>query len=456
MTDRIHRRAFIDQSKRAGLGLAAGLTLLGDPRSVRAAPAADKIIMGIVGCRNRGPGLVDGFLDRGDCEFAYLADINVKQHSYAEKFAERQGGRRPKCVQDFRRLLEDKTVDAVVLALPPHWHSLAAIWSCQAEKDIYVEKPPSHNCWEGRQFCKAARKYGRVVQVGTQNRSAPYNISAKKYIDEGGLGEIHLCRVFQLGNWDRSVEIGPDSDPPDGFNWDMWNGPAPARAYNTDVLALKYRLWDYGAGLVVADGIHQLDLARWLCGVDYPKSVYSTGGRFHTTGDAQTPDTQTVVWEFDKMLMQMEYTGFSPYILKTPGDIRASDTFPYWLQNATRIEIYGSKAMMIMGRHGGGWQVFVRPENQKPVVEEQMFGRHPDPHHKEDFVQAIRTRRRANADIEEGHRSVLLSHYGTISYRLGGRKLRIDRKTEQILDDAEAMKLFKRSGREPWVIPEEV
>jgi hypothetical protein len=152
----------------------------------------------------------------------------------------------------------------------------------------------------------------------------------------------------------------------------------------------------------------------------------------------------------------MEYTGFTPYMLKTAGDIRASDTFPYWPQNATRIEIYGSEAMMLMGRHGGGWQVFIRPKDRKPVVQEQMFGRHPDPEHKEDFVQAIRTRRRANADIEEGHRSVLLSHYGTISYRLGGRKLRIDRQTEQILDDADAMRLFKRSGREPWVIPEKV
>jgi len=456
MTDRIHRRAFLDSSKRASLGLAAGVTILGDPRSVRAAPAAEKIVMGIVGCRGRGPGLVNGFLDRGDCEFAYIADVNAKQFSFADAFAKRQGDRRPKCVQDFRRVLEDKTVDAVVLALPPHWHSLAGIWSCQAGKDVYVEKPPSHNCWEGQRFVEAARKYERVVQVGTQNRSAPYNMAAKKYIDEGGLDEIHLCRVFQLGNWDRAIEIGPDSDPPPDLNWDMWNGPAPARAFNRDVLRLKYRLWDYGAGLIVADGIHQLDLARWLCGVDCPKNVYSNGGQFHAGGDAQTADTQTVVWKFDKMLMQMEYTGFTPYTPKTPGDIRASDVFPYWPQNSTRIEIYGSKAMMIMGRHGGGWQVFARPQDRLPVVQDQMFGRHPDPEHKEDFVEAIRTRRRANADIQEGHRSALMSHYGTISYRLGGRELTIDRETELIVDDAEAMKLFKRSGREPWVIPEKV
>ncbi len=456
MADRIRRREFLNQSKRAGLGLAAGVTILADPKSARAAPAADKIVLAIVGCRGRGPGLVHGFLDRGDCEFAYLADVNTQRFPQADDFAKRQGGRRPQCVQDFRQALDDKEVDAMVLALPPHWHALASIWSCQAGKDVYVEKPPSHNCWEGRKIVEAARKYDRVVQVGVQNRSAPYNMAAKKYIEDGKLGEIHLCRVYQLGNWDRSIEIGPDSDPPPGLDWDMWNGPAPARAYNPDVLRLKYRLWDYGAGLIVADGIHQLDLARWLCGVDYPISVYSNGGQFHSGGDAQTADTQTVVWEFDKMLMQMEYTGFTPYMLKTPGDVRASDVFPYWPQNATRIEIYGSEAMMMMGRHGGGWQIFIRPKDRKSVVKDHMFGRHPDVDHKEDFIQAIRTRRRPNADIEKGHRSALLSHYGTISYRLGGRKLMIDRKTEQVLDDPEAMKLFKRSGREPWVIPDEV
>ncbi len=455
MTSRIHRREFLERSKRTSLGLGAGLTLLASAKSVRAAPANEKIILAIVGCRGRGPGLVQGFLERGDCEFAYLADVYTRRFSYAEKIAEQQGGREPKCVQDFRVALDDKSVDATVLALPPHWHALATIWSCQAEKDVYVEKPPTHNCWEGRKMVEAARKYKRVVQVGVQNRSAPYNFAAKKFIEEGGLGEIHLCCVYQQRSWSRSFELGPDGDPPEGLDWDMWNGPAPARPFNATLFGRKTEFWDYGGGDIVGDGIHQLDLARWLCGVDYPKSVCSSGGRFASTGAGEVPDTQEVVYDFDTMLMTMQGTGFTPYMLKTPGEIRQSDLFPYWPQNSTRIEIFGTEALMLMGRHGGGWQVFIRPKDRKPAVKAEMYGRHPDPEHKENFIRCIRTRQLPNADIEQGHRSVLLSHLGHISYRVG-RKLLIDRATEKIVDDPDAMKLYKRQGRKPWLIPEEV
>ncbi|MFH1919509.1 MAG: Gfo/Idh/MocA family oxidoreductase [Planctomycetota bacterium] len=455
MPSRIQRREFLIRSKSSLLGLGAGLTILVNPKSVRAAPANEKVILAIVGCRGRGPMLVNGFLDRGDCEFAYLADVHTQRFTHADAIAERQGGRKPKCVQDFRAVLDDKSLDAAVLALPPHWHALATIWCCQAEKDVYVEKPPSHNCWEGRKMVEAARKHQRVVQVGTQNRSAPYNFAAKKFIEEGKLGDIHLCRVYQQRALNSSFQMGPDADPPDGLDWDMWNGPAPARKFNPTLFSRKNEFWDYGGGDIVGDGIHQLDLARWLCGVDYPKSVYSTGGRFAGAGASEIPDTQTVVYEFDKMLMTMGSTGFTPYMLKTPGEIRENDLFPYWPQNSTRIEIFGTEAMMLMGRHGGGWQVFTRPKDRKPVVKDQRYGRHPDPEHKENFVECIRTRKLPNADVEQGHQSALLSHLGSISYRVG-RKLTFDRATEQIVDDPEAMKLYKRRGREPWIIPEEV
>jgi predicted dehydrogenase len=453
MASRMNRRQFFDRSKKTGLG--AGLTVLAGAGSVRAAPANEKIILAIVGCRGRGPGLVQGFLERGDCEFAYLADVDTRRFSHAEKIAEQQGGRKPKCVQDFRVLLDDGSVDATVLATPPHWHALATIWSCQAGKDVYVEKPPTHNCWEGRKMVEAARKYKRVVQVGTQNRSAPYNFAARRFIEEGGLGEIHLCCVYQQRSWSRTFELGPDTDPPKSLDWDMWNGPAPARPFNPTLFGRKTEFWDYGGGDIVGDGIHQLDLARWLCGVDYPKSVVSSGGRFASSGAGQVPDTQEVVYEFDTMLMTMQGSGFTPYILKTAGEIRQGNLFPYWPQSSTRIEIYGTEAMMLMGRHGGGWQVFVAPKDRQAVVKAQMYGRHPDPDHKENFIRSMRSRGLPSADVEEGHRSALLSHLGHISYRVG-RKLFIDRTTHEIVDDPEAMKLYKRQGRKPWWIPDEV
>ncbi len=451
----VNRREFLDRSKRTSLGLAAGVTLLSDARSARAYAANEKISLASVGVRGRGNSLAHGFLDRGDCEINYICDVDRGMFdSRGKQFAERQGGKLPKCVQDMREALDDKTVDAIVVATPDHWHALAAIWGCQANKDVYVEKPPSHNCWEGRQIVKAARKYKRIVQVGTQNRSAPYNIAAKKYIDDGQLGTIHMCRVYnQKGGGNAGP--APDGQPPAGLDWDMWNGPAPEAPYNTRLHHNWHAWWRYSSGDMANDGVHQLDLARWLCGVEYPKSVCCSGDRYATEGIDETPDSQVAVYDFDNMVMTFELTLYTPYMLKTDGGVRSSDMIPYWPQNATRIEIYGTKGMMIVGRHGGGWQVFDRPKDRKPVVKEEVPGRFPDPEHKENFIQCIRSRELPNADIEHGQRSALLVHYATACLR-SGDKVAIDPDTEQMLGSDAAQALFKRTYRRPWVIPDDV
>ena len=457
MATTINRRKFLDCSKKTTLGLAAGVTILSDATSVRAAPANDKIILAMVGVRGRGNHLANGFLDRDDCQIGYICDVESALFEPRSKaYAQRQGGRTPECVQDFRTALDDKSVDAIVVATPDHWHAPVAVWGCQAEKDVYVEKPPTHNCWEGQKLVEAERKYRRIVQVGTQNRSAPYNMEAKKYIDEGKLGKIHLCRVFNMKS-QGNFTLAEDQDTPAGFDWDMWNGPAPQRRYNPSIRNGKWHhLWDYSGGDAANDGIHQLDLARWLVGVEVPKAVHSTGGRFDSQGSAETPDTQIATYDFDNLVMTFELTLYTPYMLKTDGELRASDMIPYWPQNATRIEIYGTEGVMTVGRHGGGWQVHVRPKNRQPVVRDQMYGRFPDPDHKENFIQCIRSRRRPNAHALVGHRSALLVHYANISYRLGGQNLLIDPATDHIVDNPQAMTLFKRTYRHPWVIPEEV
>lgn len=453
----INRRRFLDRSGKTALGFAAGATILADPRSARATPANDRLALAMVGVGGgRGHSLALGFLERGDCEISYVCDVNRALHEpRAEAYAARQAGKRPQCLQDFRELLADAAVDAVVIATPPHWHALATILCCRAGKDVYCEKPQSHNGWEGRRAVEAARKHQRIVQIGTQNRSAPYNLAAKQYLEEGRLGRVHLCRVIEQC-YESDFQWGPDSDPPDTLDWDMWNGPAPERKYNKAIHTQWRQLWDYAGGQMAYQGIHQLDLARWLCGVDYPSGVYCSGGRFNTQGAAETPDTQLAVFEFPQLRLCYEQTVYTSYMLRSDDGIRNGDLFPYWPQNATRIELYGDKGVMFVGRMGGGWQVFVRPKNREPVVKDQMYGRYPDPYHKENFVQSVRSRTRPNADIEEGHRSMLLVHYANISCRLGGRKLRIDPKTEQILDDPEAMKLLKREYRKPWVIEEAV
>jgi predicted dehydrogenase len=450
----LSRRRFLDRSKTAALGIAAGITILSDPRSVWAAPANERIILAQIGCGGRGSMLAADFLRRSDCRCAYVCDCNLPN---AKQLAKNLGGAKPPvAVQDFRKALADKSVDAVVIATPDHWHAPATVWACKAEKDVYVEKPATHSCWEGQKMVEAARKYKRVVQVGTQNRSAAHNMEARKYIADGRLGTIHFCRIFNQKEWPNFPQEN-DRDPPAGLDWDMWNGPAPESRYNPTSHANWHHLWRYSGGDIANDASHQIDLARWLLGVKHPKSAYSTGGRFYSPGAAETPDTQIAAYDFDGLLVTFELTLYTPYMLKISPQIRESLTeFPYWPQCATRIEIYGSKGVMYVGRHGGGWQVFDRPVREKPVVTAQGNGKFPDPEHKENFVQCIRSRNRPNADIEEGHLSALWTHYANISYRLGGQKLTVDPQTEQFVGNDDANALFKRQYRKPWVIDEKV
>jgi predicted dehydrogenase len=452
---KIHRRDFLAKTGNIGIGAAVGLTILKDSGSARGAPANDKITLGLIGAGGRGSNLAMDFVARPDCQFAAIADCDVNRAtSLSDAIAQKQGSK-PQGLQDYRKVLDDKSVDAVIVATPDHWHALAAIRACQAGKDVYVEKPPTHNCWEGQKMIEAARKYKRIMQVGTQNRSAPYCIAARKYIADGKLGKVHFCRIFNQKDW-PNFPMEADGEPPAGFDWDCWNGPAPQAKFSPTYRNNWHHFWRYSSGDIINDGIHQMDLARYVLGVDYPKTVYSTGQRFEP-GAAETPDTQVAVYQFDDMVVTFELTLYTPYMLKISPIIRmATDKFPYWPQCATRIEIYGSEGLMMLGRHGGGWQVFTRPTLSEGVVKDQLKGLFPDPEHKENFCQCIRSRQAPNADIQEGHRSVLMAHYANISYRLGGQKLAIDRKTEQVVDNPEAMKFFKREYRKPYEIEENV
>jgi predicted dehydrogenase len=234
----------------------------------------------------------------------------------------------------------------------------------------------------------------------------------------------------------------------------MWNGPAPEAGYNFNYWEHWNHFWRYSGGDSINDSIHQYDLARWLCGVDYPKSVYSVGGRWAEEGVFETPDTQTATYEFERLVMLFEMTLYTPYMLLADQELRDSDIFPHWPQQASRIEIYGTKGLLLVGRHGIGWQHFGRPQSRQPVVVAQEYGRWSDEEHRTDFVDAIRNRRKPNATIHEGHKSTLLPQYANISYRLGGQKLLIDPETETFTNSPEGNGLLKREYRKPWVLEE--
>ena len=457
----MNRRDFVKHSFKSSLAIGAGVTLLQSSASVYGNPANDKINLGFVGMGGRGRALTDWFLKRpeNDINFLYFCDAQQAKAELAAKMVVNSPLKQePKIVSDIRNVLDDPKVDAIVCATPDHWHALGAIWACQAGKDVLTEKPASHSAWEGQKMVDAARKYKRIVQHGTQCRSASYAMAAKKYIEDGKLGKIHLCRVFSQKEEGGNFKLDPTVEPPKGVDWNRWLGPASTRPFSPSYLIANrwHHLWDFSSGDMIVDGIHQLDLARWVLGLDLPKTVYSNGGRFHEDGDAQTPDTQITTYEYDNLMMTFEMTLYTPYMLKSDPEVRNNDLFPLWQQNATRIEIYGSEGMMMLGRHGGGWVVFVRTQNRQPVVKNSMYGRYPDPEHIDNFVTCIRSRELPNADIEYGHRSTLLAHYATISYRLGGEKLTINRADGTIMDNPATQKYFKREYRKPFEVPEEV
>lgn len=454
--DEIDRRRFLHDTTATGLALAAGAATVAMPRPARAVSANDKVNLAVVGLRGRGSALAPNFASRKDCVVSTLCDCDTRQFADRSKAVEAAQGRAPKTEQDIRRVLDDKSIDAIVVATPDHWHALATVWGCQAGKDVYVEKPVSHSPWEGRKMVEAARKYNRIVQVGTQNRSAAYNMRAKEYIDSGKLGQIHMVRVYNQKEWGNVAPVA-DGQAPEGFDYNLWTGPAPEAAYNANYHNGWNHFWRFSGGDIINDGVHQMDLARWMIGHDYPSSVYCVGGRYATQGAFETPDTQMALYEFPNLVLSFELTLYTPYMIKSDMDLRNSkDMFPYWPQNAERIEIYGSQGLMYLGRHGCGWQVFERPHQRKPVMVAQEKGPFPDPEHQQNFIDCIKSRQKPNADIEEGHRSTLLCQLANISYRLGGQKLQFDRETERCTNSEAANALMKREYRKPFEIPEQV
>jgi predicted dehydrogenase len=440
----VNRRVFGKVA--AGAGISVALSPL-----ARVSGANDRIRIGVIGIRGRGGQLCSWFAGRKDVELAYLCDVDSRLFADRTKEVTEISGRKPECVQDMRRILDDTEVDAVVIATPDHWHALATVWACQAGKDVYLEKPTCHSIWEGQKTIEAARKYDRVVQVGTQSRSGDYCREAIEYLRSGALGEIHFVRVLN-SKVRGTIGFTPEGPVPEGVDYDMWLGPAPMRPFSENHFHYSWHwFWAYSGGDIINDGVHQIDLARWLAGVTLPESVSSTGGIYFFKDEQETPDTHVVNWDFPGLTMVFEQTLWTPYQKKTPIAFRDLDDLPNWRFSGTRIEIYGSREMMFLSRHGGGWQTF--GEDGNPVRTQP--GRFTNLEHIANFLDCMRSRKRPAADIEEGHLSTLLCHYGNLAYRCG-RKLKIDSRTQGFVDDAEANVLIKRTYRAPWTVPEVV
>ena len=435
---------------------AAAAAAANSANSARPQSAADKVVLALIGAGGRGNDLAQKFQRVENVEFKYVCEVNDENGGKTIDHLESVTGRRPQRVLDMRRTFDDKDVDGVVITTPEHWHALAAIWACQAGKDSYVEKCISLTIWEGRKMIEAARKYKRVMQCGTQNRSAPYTASAKEYIDSGKLGKVLQVKVFNLlpptGDW-APLEPIPDSAPPAGLDWDAFLGPAPDAPYNPNRIAHWEAYWDYGGGPLSSDASHQLDQVRMVLGDPrHPRSVYAVGGRFAADDGREAPDTQAVTYDYGDFVMTCESGTFSPYLGKFPNEVRYGTTWPTWNHHSTRVEIYGTKQMMFLGRHGAGWQAV---EKDGKVVAEDK-GHHPDKWHQPNFIDSIRTRKTPNSDIEQGHYSSTAIHLGNLAYRAGNQHLVFDGETERFVDNDWANGKLKPAYRKRYRVPDEV
>ncbi len=439
--ERMDRRKFLINSAGATAGLMA-------PAVVTKAfgKANDRIRVAVVGIRGRGENHIQGFAALPDVELAALCDVDESVLARRTKELEARNIK-PATYTDIRKLLEDKTIDAVSYATPNHWHALGAIWACQAGKDVYVEKPGSHNVWEGRKAVEAARKYNRIVQHGTQSRSNASLQEAVQKLREGLIGDVYMARALCF-KWRDTIGRKADEPAPAGVHYDLWLGPAPKRPFNPNRFHYNWHWnWDYGNGDIGNQGIHQMDIARWGLGVKLPTKVQSMGGHFMFDDDQETPNTQVATMEFHdtgkKTFLVFEVRHWISNHEAGIGEGRRGDS------NTIGNLFYGSKGYMVVGE--GSYRTFLGRE-QTPGPSSKEGG-----NHFQNFIKAVRSRKQEelNADIQEGHLSCVLVHLANISYRTG-RAIDFDPATEKIVGDAEAGKLLTRRYRAPFVVPEKV
>jgi predicted dehydrogenase len=396
-----------------------------------AARPGEKIRLAVLGVHGRGLGLMRGFASFDDVEIAYVCDPDSNVAGKALKSLPARHKRVPRVVQDLRKVNDDPDVDAVVVATPDHWHALATVWACQAKKHVYVEKPISHNLVEGRRMVQAARKYERVVQVGTQRRSASHLMKAHEFVRAGKLGKVPFARAWIAGNR-KTIGKKKDGPVPEGVDYDLWLGPAPRRPFNPNRFHYNWHWnWDYGTGELGNNGIHMLDLIRWLLDLDAPTRVCSGGGKLFYDDDQVTPDTQVATFDFARTTVVWEHR--------------------IWARTGLRnqsfgVELVGEKGTLVVDDRG--WRV------EGGVEAGEKAGETEKPHLR-NFLDRVRDGKKPHADIEEGHKTTRLCHLGNIAYRLG-RTLKFDATAETIPGDAEANKLLGRTYRKPFVLPERV
>lgn len=427
---RLNRREFLQAS-----ATGAVVTTAFTPAKASSLPSFNGTVrVGVIGFNGRGRDHINGFTKLANVEVAALCDVDeaVLNRGVTQLTKD---GKKPKAYTDMRRLFEDKDIDVVSIATPNHWHSLAAIWAIQAGKDVYVEKPCSHNVWEGRQLVNAARKYNRIVQHGTQSRSTLAMAEAMQKLGEGVIGKVYMARALCY-KWRPTIGRKPAEAPPAGLHYDLWLGPGPKRPYSKNLVHYNWHWnWDFGNGDIGNQGVHQMDIARWGLNVGLPRRIQSMGDHFLFDDDQQTPNTQIATFYYpeEKKMLVFEVRGL---ITNAEEEVSVGNIF------------YGSDGIMVIGSNYNGYKV--------------LLGRKLEPGPKGtgggdnylNFIEAVRSRKREtlNAEIEEGHLSSALCHLANVAYRTR-RALEFDPKAEKFIGDDDTDALLTRNYSKGFEVP---
>jgi predicted dehydrogenase len=420
--------------------------------------ANDRVVIGLIGCGGRGLDVARLMRRVPGAEYGAVCDVYAPN---AER-AKQQLTTGAPVFGDFRKLLERKEIDAVHIATPDHWHAIPTILACEAGKDVYVEKPLAHNVREGRAMVAAARKHNRIVQTGTQHRSAPHYREVERIVKSGELGEVRFVRVWNYSNLTPDG-IGRPSDeaPPEDLDWDFYLGPAPKVPFNRARFLSTFRwFWDYAGGTLTDYGTHRFDTVQQVMGVEAPRAVSASGGRFSLKDAGEMPDVMQVTYEYDGFILSYEASNLNAHGLggRTPEmgyyQTRDKDDRPHG------EAYYGTNGALFADRIG--FEIYPEPtknaltarQRSKPVESYRMEAKRYQSKdatdlHTANFIECVRSRKTPNADIEIGHRSTTVPHIGNIAYKTK-RKLVWDATKEDFVNDAAASKLLGRKARKPW------
>lgn len=420
--------------------------------SMRVLGANDRVRVGFIGVGNRGDQVLDAFLKNKDAQVVAVCDVN---DPYLEPAARKAGGAAK--LKDYRKMLEMKDLDAVAIVTPDHWHALQFIHSCEARKDVYVEKPLSLVVSEGRKMVEAARKYKRVVQVGIQRRSSAFCKEACDLVRSGAIGKVTVAKSYHvLNEFPMGIGSPPNSDPPPGLDWDTWLGPAPKAPYNENRALYKFRwFYDYSGGQVTNFGVHYMDLIHWALGKDAPQAITAMGGKYSVEDNREIPDTLEVLWEYPGGTLVV----FSQYNCNAaPGNVqdalvefRGTQGTLYLKDRSYEVVPENNREEPLPARSplrreqdrraGRNFKKAMEPKSGSGVVE--------DADHARNFLDCVKSRQQCNCDIETGHRTTTAALLGNIALKTKSY-LEWDAKNERFTNNDAANKFLSYKYRGPW------